>query len=325
MEACRQRIVDLHHAGVPATCIAEVVNCSEKTLFAYNIVDKFKATKTIQRTPQGSPCNKKRTSEFLEQLKAKIKDKLEIPIKVLAADMNVHRFTIMAGIKNLGMKSRTRPCRQLLTNKENRVKRGKMILNWLKVTRFPVIIFSDKKMFTVDEVSNCRKSRVISTIASEVRHVARTKHPQGVVMFGWLGVMARRNRPTASLWDSQSTRRFMSRPWLRLSSLGWTWSTQMGVTAFSRTLPQLTRQRRPRSGARTTRPNSSLRPCGLHRVQMPILWTISSGVKLRGRLARPLTNVHDLKASISKEWDAMSEDYVEKVIKPSSACSQSCS
>ncbi len=48
----------------------------------------------------------------------------------------------------------------------------------------PVVIFSDKKMFTVDQAYNRRNSRFILTSASDVKPVTRTKPPQGAMMFG---------------------------------------------------------------------------------------------------------------------------------------------
>ena len=45
-------------------------------------------------------------------------------------------------------------------------------------------IFSDKTIFTVDQVYNCRNDRWISTTPGQVKGVIRTKHPAQVMVLG---------------------------------------------------------------------------------------------------------------------------------------------
>ena len=60
-----------------------------------------------------------------------------------------------------------------------------MIVNNLKSKpRSTVRIFSDKKMFYVDQAYNRRNNRVIVDNDAEVTPVMTTKHPQGIMMLG---------------------------------------------------------------------------------------------------------------------------------------------
>ncbi len=114
MEARRQRIIDLHCAGVNSSRIAEVVGCSRKTV--YNVADCHKAKGTLKKAPSGPPGNKKRMLEFLASLEATTAKNPRATLNKITAEINVCRNTVKASIKDLGMKSRVQPSRQLLTD-----------------------------------------------------------------------------------------------------------------------------------------------------------------------------------------------------------------
>ena len=48
-------------------------------------------------------------------------------------------------------------------------------------------IYSDKKIFTVDQVYNCRNDRYLAESTDGVHGVFRNKHPQQMMMFGLMG------------------------------------------------------------------------------------------------------------------------------------------
>ncbi len=104
MEARRQRIIDLHCAGVNPSRIAEVVGCSRKTV--HNVMHCYKAKGMLKKAPSGPPGNKKRTPEFLASLEATIAKNPRATLNKIATETNVCRNTVKASIKDLGMKSR---------------------------------------------------------------------------------------------------------------------------------------------------------------------------------------------------------------------------
>ncbi len=90
-------------------------------------------------------------------------------------------------MKILGFHSYVCWWRQLLTtkNKEKRVKRGKRIMSFLKKKRqSTVLVFSDKKNWTVDQARNARNDRYLAFHVEEVPSINVTKHPQSAMMLG---------------------------------------------------------------------------------------------------------------------------------------------
>jgi inhibitor of nuclear factor kappa-B kinase subunit alpha len=95
----------------------------------------------------------------------------------------------MAINKDLSLKSFTRVPRHLLTEvmKQKRLERCKKLRQYLRKNQSIVKIFSDKKIFTVDQVTNRRNDRFIAETPDEVKGVYRTKHPAQVMVLGVLG------------------------------------------------------------------------------------------------------------------------------------------
>jgi len=87
---------------------------------------------------------------------------------------------------DLGLQSFSRAQRHLLTaaQKKIRLERSKILLNWLKHNPSTVIIFSDKKNFTVDMAFNHKNDRFLSKERSSVPPVMRTKHAASVMALG---------------------------------------------------------------------------------------------------------------------------------------------
>ena len=108
-------------------------------------------------------------------------------MRKMAKVMGVSPWTIRKGVKALGMASRIRPRRQLLTakQKEARLSRAKTIRRALKKKQASTVtIYSDKKLFTVDQAYNMRNDQVKVPKDAEVTPVMRTKHPAGAMMLG---------------------------------------------------------------------------------------------------------------------------------------------
>jgi len=185
MEARRQRVLDLLHAGMPIPKIVDIVHCS--TSFVYKVKAIFKTKGTLQRKPGSGGHNKKRTEEFLTGLACEIEASPTTSIRKLAKELNVSRTTISKAVKNLGAYSYVRRRRQLLSEKtkQARVKKGKLLLWWLKKNRLDTVkIFSDKKLFTVDQSRNSRNDRYLAYHIEDVHPINQTKHPASVMVLG---------------------------------------------------------------------------------------------------------------------------------------------
>ncbi len=135
------------------------------------------------------------------QPKVKVKDKVKFKIEE-NPQQNIHKITkdlkvdksAMSRIvrKDLGMKLRAVTKVQGLTAKqrEKRLERCKVLLNKLKNGKDKILVFSDKKKWTVDAVSNSRSTRYIAKrptdVPPSVRFMGRTKHPASGMMLRYI-------------------------------------------------------------------------------------------------------------------------------------------
>ena len=120
----------------------------------------------------------------------------------MAKDMKVSEWTVRNVVKNkLRARSLARTNRFLLSDrlKALRLERSKQILAILK-KKTPIIMFSDKKYFTVDPVSNSRNDRYITRKRSKdvphsIRSVQKSKHPAQIMMFGLVASNGKKMAP----------------------------------------------------------------------------------------------------------------------------------
>ena len=181
MEAKRQRIFDLVYAGTDVKSIVNLLGIPKTTV--YRIIKagipKMKSPKVVN--------GKKRTPAFLNRVKNIVEDDPNVSIRKVAKRMNVDEKTIRTSLKDLGKRSIVRPPRHLLTTaqKKVRLERGRVLLNKLKsMPKSTVKIFSDKKVFTVDQAYNRRNDRQIVNMGDTGTPVSRTKHPASIMLLG---------------------------------------------------------------------------------------------------------------------------------------------
>ena len=132
----------------------------------------------------------KRDTTFLEQLEARIKEDPTRSMRRLAIEFKVSEKTICNAVHgNFGLNIFAQVPRHLLTVslKEKRLNRCQKLVNWLKSNPATVKIFSDKKLFTVDQVCNRRNNSFLAQSTSEVTGVFRTKHPASAMVLGIVG------------------------------------------------------------------------------------------------------------------------------------------
>ena len=149
-EAKRATIAALLRAQVPITKIAEQEKVSRPTIYA---VKRRLESGDFSRKKRVNPPNPKLTPEALEDIKSSFEANSTTSIRKMAKFKDMSEGTVRNALKKLGMQSRVRPPRQLLTGvqKERRVERGSKLLNWIKRggNGKKVRIFTDEKNFYV--------------------------------------------------------------------------------------------------------------------------------------------------------------------------------
>ncbi|QQP48557.1 Uncharacterized protein FKW44_008915 [Caligus rogercresseyi] len=137
-----------------------IVKCSRSLVF--KVAKIKKDGEGFEKKAGSVGHNLKRTPEIRERLKKKIKEDPTKSMNRLSNDLSVDSITINWAVReDLGLTSYTRTLRHLLTEdmKRKRLTRCKKVLTWLKGNGSIVKIFSDKKIFTVDQVYNRRNDR----------------------------------------------------------------------------------------------------------------------------------------------------------------------
>ncbi|XP_029639726.1 uncharacterized protein LOC115214833 [Octopus sinensis] len=118
---------------------------------------------SIQRRSGSGGANKKRNQDFINTPKAKISTHPATSFRKLASEIELDHKNVRAAMNdNLGLKSYNRTPRRLLAE-PIRARRLERRIGVLKKSRSAMKIFSDEKIFTVDNVVNRRNNRYIAS------------------------------------------------------------------------------------------------------------------------------------------------------------------
>ncbi len=146
-----------------------------------NIREKLKDGRDLSHKSRGSPANRKLTPDKLDMPKTKFENSPTTSFRKMAKEESMDEKTVRNGLKKMGVASTVRPHCHLLTPKKKEKKTlllvKKKLINWLKSNSSTVKIFSDKKLFIVDQPYNRRNDRWVGLPGAEVVPVMRTKHP----------------------------------------------------------------------------------------------------------------------------------------------------
>lgn len=143
---------------------------------------------TSDRASHSKRSDRKRTGEFIDQLKDRIDQSPGTSMAKLAKDMGVHRATVSRAVhQDLHYKSYVLRRRQLLTDamKVNRKIKCQALLNDIKhESAHHLRFFTDEKNFIQDRKVNRQNDRWICEDASDVPTVMHTKFPASVMVLG---------------------------------------------------------------------------------------------------------------------------------------------
>ena len=114
-KALHKDIVVLHHAGRTVNEIVTELNVPRTTV--YNVLKRQKDLGSIEQKPGAGRPVTQLTETFLNEIKAKAKRSPNKSIKKMARELKMSDGTMRTGLKKLGVKSRARVKRFLLTKK----------------------------------------------------------------------------------------------------------------------------------------------------------------------------------------------------------------
>lgn len=313
-EQKRQHVSTLLEAQIDHAEIAAIVGVSVRTV--YRINQAKNNGKDTSRAPGSGGNGKKRNEAFISTLKAKVKEDPTTSMRRLAKVTNVSHTTLMLAIhEDLGLKSFARVPRHLLTSslKEKRLDRCHKLLAYLKHHKATVKIFSDKKIFTVDQVYNRRNDRYLAQSTDQVKGVFRTKHPAQVMVMGVLASDGKKMPPFFFKAGEKigtevyyKVLRYTILPWLKATypANNYVWQ-QDGAPAHTANRVQKFCQ----DNMADFWPKDFWPPSSPDANPLDYFWW---GAIERETNATPHPNVDSLKAAIRQVWGAYPEDTIKK-------------
>ena len=310
-EAKRLRVADLLRAQVKYTQIMEIVGVSRHMIA--DVRRRLEAGDDLKEKPRVGN-GKILTPAFLSSLEDNFKEDPFKSVRKMAIERGVCPQTILNGLKKLHMESRVRPHRHFIsqTTQFTRVTKAKLLLAQLKKKpKSTHIIFSDKKMFRVDQAYNRRNSRAVVKSGEDVPPISRTKNPQGVMV---LGIVSSDGKKCPPYFFPQGLKinaqvymkvpRTHVLPWLKKTYPGGNYIWQQDSAPAHRA--NVTQRWMDNNFA-------NYWPWALWPPSAPdanpldyAVW----GVMDRKARATPHRNVDDLKTSILREWDNLSKDFI---------------
>ncbi len=203
MEAKRQRVSDLLHAGISVKEIMSIVQCSERLVYKVKKMDKDGIG--LARKSGSGGHNKKRTLDFITGVACEVTADPTSSMRFMGRQLGDDPKTIRKSVKELGVTSYVRRVRHLLTERSTakRVDHRKKLINWMKSHSSTIRIFSDKKNWKVDQTRNHQNDRYLAYCVEEVPPIHATKHPASAMM---LGVVASDGKVMPPYWFPKGLR-----------------------------------------------------------------------------------------------------------------------
>ncbi|KAI6648091.1 hypothetical protein LOD99_11900 [Oopsacas minuta] len=194
MERERSAIVELFTKGHPSREILKILKLPlNRRKFVYRTIRRYKDTGKVEdRARSGRPCSVT-TPSLGKVIAQRIRRNPRRSIRKMALDLKVSRCAMTKIVKrDLGMSSFKRKKVHFLSQlvKEKRVARCKGALGRYAVENLEKILFSDEKIFTIQEATNVQNDRILASSPSKVdekfRYVSRIQNPKSVMV--WAGV-----------------------------------------------------------------------------------------------------------------------------------------
>ena len=192
----RSKIVSHHLSGCTPTQILKKLK-GEKVnrMLVYRTIKRYNATKGIaDRARSGRPSTV-RSIRLRKVVRGRVARNPKRSIRKMAKEIGVNRESLGKVVReDLGLKSLKRKTVHHLTPvlRKKRVGRCKGLLQRLAPDDVTKILFSDEKVFTVEESTNRQNDRIISPtskdIPEEIKYIDRVQKPLSVMV--WVGVTA---------------------------------------------------------------------------------------------------------------------------------------
>lgn len=190
----RVAVIALHKCGHSPTVIFKLLrNLEISLMFVHRTIKRYAETSSVEDLPRSGRPRSVRTPALVKAVKARI---LRNPVrkqKLMAFQMKLSRETLKRVInQDLGLHAYKKKTGHLLNArlKKIRKERSQMLVRRYANNEHRSILFSDEKIFTIEEHFNKQNDRVYAHSSAEasekISRVQRGHHPSSVMV--WLGV-----------------------------------------------------------------------------------------------------------------------------------------
>lgn len=192
--AKRTAVIALHKAGKSVSEIVKLLGTDGvKRLFVYRTIQRYRETgDVVDRVRSGRPRSI-RTKKTIKAVREKLRRNPVRKQKVMARDMKISTRSMSRILRDdLKVKAYKRYTGQLLTPqlKKIRRERSKVLLARHGKDGYKKILFTDEKIFTIEQKFNRQNDRVYAKSLYEAREkvppIQRGHHPTSVMV--WWGV-----------------------------------------------------------------------------------------------------------------------------------------
>lgn len=190
----RVAVIALHKCGHPPNTILKLLqNLKINKQFVYRTISRYNMTQSIDDRERSGRPRTIRTPAAIKAVKARITRNPVRKQKLMAIQMSIKRSTLKKIINDdLGLHAYRRRKGHMLNArlKAIRLARSRVLLKRYAQNGHKKILFSDEKIFTVEESFNCQNDKVYARNSLEANIIAprilRGHHPSSVMV--WLGV-----------------------------------------------------------------------------------------------------------------------------------------
>ena len=172
-------------------------NFSRKLI--YRTIKRYKETESLNDKARSGRPRTERTIGLKAKVQKRIVRNPRRSMRKMARDFGVSSRTIRLVHDQLGLKSLKRRKVHMLTKpiREKRLQRSRILLSRAAESVVDEILFSDEKLFTIEEVTNSQNDRIVSTsvkdIPEEVLFIPKCQKPASVMVWGGISANSRTN------------------------------------------------------------------------------------------------------------------------------------
>ena len=196
MERERSAIIELFVKGNnPGEILKLLKMPKQRRKLIYRTIQRYKKTGGVKEMPRSGRPKSVTTPRLKKVVMDRIRRNPRRLLRKMAVELKVSRGSLQNLVRNdLGLRSFKRKKVHFLSKqiREKRKSRSKILLNRLANQGLERVVFSDEKLFTIEEATNTQNDRILAKTSSSIpeQHlfVSRAQKPSSVMV--WAGISA---------------------------------------------------------------------------------------------------------------------------------------